>query len=242
MKVERAGSERSDAGKADNRARNIQAQTAAAAAPQAAAPDRPSPNAFSKVLQSARSETDDRPRESDRASADGESAVEKTGDGEKPEPSEAKGRGRDDGEGFSGEGDAPGEDPAWAPAAPIAPERGVDANSAAPPARSILHVADLERIVSAVRSETFAGTKTVTIDLKNSVLDGLRIRLTVTEQGNLKAEFLALNEQIKKQLDARRSEIQAVLRSRSIKCGELDIKVAKPEAGNGRIEGLGGQA
>lgn len=98
------------------------------------------------------------------------------------------------------------------------------AEAAAPAARSILHVADLERIISTIRTENFQNQKQVTIALKNSVLQGLQIKLTITENGKLKAEFLALNEQIKKQLNQRKNELSEILHNRSPLFSEVEIK------------------
>jgi hypothetical protein len=94
----------------------------------------------------------------------------------------------------------------------------------ASPARSILHVADLERIISTIRTENFQNQKQVTIALKNSVLQGLQIKLTITENGKIKAEFLALNEQIKKQLNLRKKELSEILANRSALFSEVEIK------------------
>ena len=103
------------------------------------------------------------------------------------------------------------------------------AAATAPAARSILHVADLERIVSSIRTETFQNQKQVVIALKNSVLLGLQIKLTITENGKLKAEFLALNEQIKKQLNERKTELAEILKNRSALFSEVEIH--SPAAG-----------
>jgi flagellar hook-length control protein FliK len=93
-----------------------------------------------------------------------------------------------------------------------------------PAARSILHVADLERIISTVRAQNLKNAQAVVIALKHSVLEGLQIRLTVEENGKLKAEFLAANEQIKNQLDARRHELTGIIRERGINLSELNIR------------------
>lgn len=97
------------------------------------------------------------------------------------------------------------------------------AEANAPAARSILHVADLERIVAAIRTETFQNQKQLTIALKNSVLQGLQIKLTLGENGKVKAEFLAANEQIKKQLKERRRELSEILGNRSALFAEVEI-------------------
>jgi len=97
------------------------------------------------------------------------------------------------------------------------------------PARSILHIADLERIISTIRTENFQNQKQVTIALKNSVLQGLQIKLTITENGKIKAEFLALNEQIKKQLNLRKKELSEILHNRSALFYEVEIKFQNPD-------------
>jgi len=97
------------------------------------------------------------------------------------------------------------------------------ASETASPARSILHIADLERIISTIRTENFQNQKQVTIALKNSVLQGLQIKLTLTENGKIKAEFLALNEQIKKQLNLRKKELAEILGNRSALFSEVEI-------------------
>ena len=92
------------------------------------------------------------------------------------------------------------------------------------PARSILHVADLERIISTIRTENFQNQKQVTIALKNSILQGLQIKLTITENGKIKAEFLAAGEQIKKQLNLRKKELAEILSNRSALFSEVEVK------------------
>jgi flagellar hook-length control protein FliK len=93
-----------------------------------------------------------------------------------------------------------------------------------PAARSILHVADLERIVSAVRAQNLKNAQAVVIALKHSVLEGLQIRLTVGENGVLKAEFLAASEQIKNQLEARKPELTGIIRERGINLSEMSVR------------------
>lgn len=224
MKVERAKSEKTEADRSDANARNIRLQTSSNLAASKAA-ETSNQGAFSKLLDAAKPSENDR---SEKKSADSESdsSVDKTSDGRKDEAIEGKTGKRDDQKSSSGDSEG-GDGSAWAPA-PVPSGESISERNAAPQARSILHVADLERIVSAVRSDSFAGAKEITIDLKNSVLDGLQIKLSLNEQGNLKAEFLALNEQIKKQLDARKSELESVLKDRSIKINELKVTLLSP--------------
>lgn len=106
-----------------------------------------------------------------------------------------------------------------------------------PAARSILHVADLERIVSAVRAQNLKNAQAIIIALKHSVLDGLQIRLTVGENGVLKAEFLAANEQIKNQLEARRQELTGIIRERGINLSEMSVRQGSDFSQNGETGG-----
>lgn len=90
-------------------------------------------------------------------------------------------------------------------------------------ARSILHVADLERIVATIRTENFKTSKHVEIALKHSVLEGLKIRIAIDENGRLKAEFLSQNEQIRKQLEARKRELNQVFVQRAVNFSVIEI-------------------
>lgn len=223
MKVEQARSEKSDAGRPDANVRAIPLQTPAGTAPKAV--ESANQGAFSKFLDAAR-ETSESDRSKKPVESDGESSLDEAGENKKETTASTKDVEQNEQNESYGDGES-GESSGWS-GAPIPMAEAVsDTKTAVPPARAILHVADLERIVSAIRSDSFAGSKQVTIDLKNSVLDGLQIRITLTEQGNLKAEFLALNEQIKKQLEARKTEIESVLKDRSIKCSELSVALSE---------------
>ena len=46
----------------------------------------------------------------------------------------------------------------------------------------------------------------------------------IDENGTLKAEFLALNEQIKNQLNARKQEITQIFRERGVKLSDLNVQ------------------
>lgn len=91
-----------------------------------------------------------------------------------------------------------------------------------PGARLILHIADLERIVSAVRTQAVAGgAREVTIELRRSVLEGLRVRLSTDGAGRVSAEFIAASERVRAQVDARASELADLMRSRGINLAEV---------------------
>lgn len=94
-------------------------------------------------------------------------------------------------------------------------------------ARAILHIADLERIVSAVRTQTLAGgVREVTIELRRSVLEGLRVKLSTDGAGRVTAEFIAASERVRAQVDARASELADLMRSRGINLAEVRAGVA----------------
>jgi flagellar hook-length control protein FliK len=88
-------------------------------------------------------------------------------------------------------------------------------------ARAILHVADLERIVSAVRAQLVEGRHVVTIELRRSVLEGLKVRLSSDGDGRVTAEFIAASERVRTQLDARAGELAELLRGRGVNLAEL---------------------
>jgi hypothetical protein len=93
-------------------------------------------------------------------------------------------------------------------------------------ARSILHIADLERIVSAVRAQTLAdGVRQVTVELRRSVLEGLRVKLSLDARGRVDAEFIAASERVRAQLDSRANELSELLRSRGVNLAGLRTTV-----------------
>lgn len=102
-----------------------------------------------------------------------------------------------------------------------------------PPARAILHIADLERIISSVRAQNFNGNSQIVITLKNSVCSGLQIKLTSDENHRVTAELIAANEKVKAQIDARSSELADLLRQRGLKLTSLKTTVDSGASGDG---------
>ncbi|HEX8474440.1 MAG TPA: flagellar hook-length control protein FliK [Pyrinomonadaceae bacterium] len=93
-------------------------------------------------------------------------------------------------------------------------------------ARAILHIVDLERIVSNVRTQMVAGgRREIVIELQRSVLEGLRVRLSADEAGRISAEFIAASERVRSQLDARTSDLADLLRSRGLNLAALTTSV-----------------
>lgn len=160
-----------------------------------------------------------RPRERERL--DEEDGGRETTDAKKSDRAEGdtearRREGREGSGGDSGGGDARGG----------LDQRGalreVSASQESAGARAILHIADLERIVSAVRAQTLAGgVREVTIELRRSVLEGLRVRLRLDGGGRVAAEFVASTERVRAQLDARAPELAELLRSRGVNLASL---------------------
>lgn len=121
--------------------------------------------------------------------------------------------------------------------------REMTVNGEATAARAILHVADLERIVSAVRAQLVEGGRhVVTIELRRSVLEGLTVKLSA-EGGRVTAEFIAASERVRSQLDARAGELAELLRGRGVNLAALRTGVetgagAGATGGDGRNEEL----
>lgn len=105
--------------------------------------------------------------------------------------------------------------------------REITASTDSLSARAILHIADLERIVSAVRTQLSAGGRhVVTIELQRSVLEGLQVKLSAGADRSVTAEFIAASERVRAQLDARATELAEILRSRGINLAALSTSTA----------------
>lgn len=98
-------------------------------------------------------------------------------------------------------------------------------------ARSILHIADLERIVAAVRAQMDGARGEVTLRLHRSVLEGLQIKLSLDEAGRVHAEFIAAGERMRLQLDERTSELAALMRARGVPLASLKTSVGADSSG-----------
>jgi hypothetical protein len=132
-------------------------------------------------------------------------------------------RRREEREGGSGDAGADGKGGGFEHRAGL---REVAAPGETAPARSILHVADLERIVSAVRAQLVeGGHRVVTIEMRRSVLEGLKVKLSADGSGRVTAEFIAASERVRSQLDARASELADLLRGRGVNLAALRTSV-----------------
>lgn len=193
--------------------------------------DTPPPTGgFAKVLEETREQNaKDRDslagRKTDRAGQNPETAEAKKGDKNDKNVlnREKVGEEKKKGDGDDEQSDEQGKNSTFA-LANLQSARKPASEMTIPAARSIMHVADLERIVSLIRTHNIRNAEQVVIALKHSVLEGLQIKLTIDASGTLKAEFLALNEQIKNQLNARKQEITQIFRERGVKLSDLDVR------------------
>ena len=187
----------------------------------------PTTSAFAKILEETRKQNEkDNSQTAKTDSADHDSKTSKSEKDEKIDRPADEKKELEERNSRNGDGEPNGDEnhSQTAALAALQLQMNVASDPTAPAARSILHVADLERIIATIRSETFQNQKQVIIALKNSVLQGLQIKLTILENGKLKAEFLALNEQIKKQLDKRKNELAEILHHRAALFSEIEVK------------------
>lgn len=99
-------------------------------------------------------------------------------------------------------------------------------------ARSILHIADLERIISAVRTQTkIGGKREIQLELRRSVLEGLKVKITTDSAAQVQIEFLAANEKVRSQIENHSEELASILRGRGINLQSLRTMLDFNEAG-----------
>lgn len=116
--------------------------------------------------------------------------------------------------------------------------REVDSGSDVLSPRTILQLADLERIVAAVHTNLAAGgQREVTLELSRSVLEGLRIKLSADKAGRITAEFITTSEKVRALLDVRSSELSNLLRSRDVDLVDLKTTVHADASGHNRSPG-----
>ncbi|MDQ2747467.1 MAG: flagellar hook-length control protein FliK [Acidobacteriota bacterium] len=93
-------------------------------------------------------------------------------------------------------------------------------------ARSILHIADLERMISAIRRQTnLDGKREVTIELKRSIMEGLKVKITTGDAAQVQVEFLAANEKVRSQIEEHSEELANILRGRGINLQSLTVNI-----------------
>lgn len=93
-------------------------------------------------------------------------------------------------------------------------------------ARSILHIADLERLISTIRSQSLLGGKReIILQLRRSVLEGLQVKITTDPTSKVQIEFLAANEKVRSEIDKHSEELAGILRGRGINLENLKTTV-----------------
>jgi Flagellar hook-length control protein FliK len=95
-------------------------------------------------------------------------------------------------------------------------------------ARSILHIADLERMISAIRSQSKPGGKReILLKLNRSVLEGLQVKITSGDAAQVQIEFLAANEKIRSQIENHSEELAEILRGRGVNLQSLRAAIVE---------------
>lgn len=89
-------------------------------------------------------------------------------------------------------------------------------------ARSILHIADLERMLSVVRSQRVPGGKReIYLELKRSVLKGLKVKISTDEAAQVQIEFFAADEKTRSQVENHTEDLANILRGRGVNLRSL---------------------
>jgi hypothetical protein len=100
--------------------------------------------------------------------------------------------------------------------------------------REILPITDLEKMILSVRTHLVPGGQPqVSLALPNSLLEGLRVNLSVSQEGRVTAEFLAPSEAIKSQIEARSNDLADLLRARGVTLEALKTSLSTELSGNG---------
>lgn len=93
-------------------------------------------------------------------------------------------------------------------------------------ARSILHIADLERLISTIRTQSqLSGKREIVLQLKRSVLEGLQVKITTDPTTKVQIEFLAANEKVRSEVEKHSEELAGILRGRGINLETLKTTV-----------------
>ncbi|MEP6903381.1 MAG: hypothetical protein ABJA66_16760, partial [Actinomycetota bacterium] len=96
-------------------------------------------------------------------------------------------------------------------------------------ARSILHIADLERLVSTVRTQTgLGGKREIILQLKRSVLEGLQVKILTDGSARVNIEFLAANQKVRSQIENHREELAGILRGRGLNLHRTEVTSLAP--------------
>ena len=100
-------------------------------------------------------------------------------------------------------------------------------------ARSILHIADLERMVSTIRLQTNSeGGREVVLRLKHSVMEGLQVKILTDPAARVEVQFLAANETMRTRIAENSAELTAILQGRGINLAEIKTSVQADAGGD----------
>lgn len=98
-------------------------------------------------------------------------------------------------------------------------------------ARSILHIADLERLISTIRAQSnLKGRREIIIKLKHSVLAGLQVKVLTDPSQKVQIEFLAANEKVRKQIEENSDELAGIIRGRGIDLESIQTSVGSSDS------------
>ena len=97
-------------------------------------------------------------------------------------------------------------------------------------ARSILHIADLERLISTIRTQTgLGGRREIVLQLKNSVLEGLQVKVITDPAAKVQIEFLAANEKVRAEIVKHTAELSKILNGRGINLEAIKTTLASSD-------------
>lgn len=97
-------------------------------------------------------------------------------------------------------------------------------------ARSILHIADLERLISTIRAQSLlGGRREIILQMRRSVLEGLQVKIITDQAARVQIEFLAANEKVRAEIEKHSPELAKILRGRGINLETLKTAVRSDE-------------
>jgi hypothetical protein len=99
-------------------------------------------------------------------------------------------------------------------------------------ARSILHIADLERLISTIRAQSqLGGKREIILQMRRSVLEGLQVKITTDPGAKVQIEFLVANDKVRSEVEKHSSELAEILRGRGVNLETLKTTVRSDSSG-----------
>ncbi len=90
-------------------------------------------------------------------------------------------------------------------------------------ARAILHITDLERIISTIRSQKVGDSKEVEIILKRSVFEGLNLKLSIKKDKTISLDFVTDSEKVGEIVNSQANELNELFKNRGINVRNINI-------------------